>query len=223
MKRIILFIFLCSFNFIFSQKKDFEIQLNHYEVIVTKNYGINKGHPDKEVIFSNKNDSTYLLKLRTSKHNQEARFFDFKNKVVIDFKIDKINFNLEDLQNLKKPKTGDYYFHKHNKIIDNKSIEIFEFQRDTLTNKAIAHITKYENDKLKKIVHEDYLIFEKKYDFSLVKQNEYVSSIIKKHDLNLIEGESLKQLLCLNEGKISTDIIYLENKDFDFNFKFSLK
>ena len=49
-----------------------------------------------------------------------------------------------------------------------------------------------------------------------------MKSIIKKHQIKLLERESLKKLLCLKDGKINLEINYIENKDIDKNIKFSL-
>ncbi len=222
MKKFLIIISLIISCNIFCQKKDFNYKLNHLEVIVTKNYSYEKGYPERVIYFSNSSDSTYTLKLMISKNRKEAKLFDFKNKQAFLFEIDKIDFNEGDLDKLKNVKLVDYYFHNHEKIIDKKSVEKIEFGRDTIANKIIAHVTKYKNEKLTKIIHEDYLIFEKTFESRFKKHNEHVKSIIKKHQIKLLERESLKKLLCLKDGKINLEINYIENKDIDKNIKFSL-
>ena len=154
---------------------------------------------------------------------KESRLYDFKKKEVVEFSIDNVTFKMNDLANLKQPKLVDYFFHKHEKKIDNKNVEKVEFERDTILNKTLVHLIRYKNKKFKKIIHEDYFIFQKKQDSEFKRINQDVKDLITAHNVNLNKGESLTKTLCLNDGKISLDIEYLESKNIDYNFIFNRK
>lgn len=207
----------------FSQDKKLNYYFNHYEVSVTKNYGYQHGFPEKRIIFINSKDSTYLLQIRVAKDLKDARLYDFKKKEVVEFSIDNITFKMNDLANLQQPKLVDYFFHKHQKNIDNKNVEKIEFERDTILNKTVVHLIRYKNKKLKKVIHEDYFIFQKKEDSEFKRINQDVRDLITTHNVNLKKEESLTKTLCLTDGKISLDVEYLENKNIDYNFTFNRK
>ena len=222
MKKIKIFLLFLVSCTAFSQNKKFDYYFDHYEVQVIKNYGFENGFPEKKIIFSNSKDSNYILHIKTNKNSKEARLYDFNKKNVIEFSINTITFKVDDLGNLQLPKWIDFYFHNHEEKIDEENVEKMEYERDTILNKTVVHLIKFKNKKLKKIIHEDYFIFQKKQNSEFKKINEDVKKIIDKYNFNFEKGESLIKTLCLTDGKISLDIEYLENKNIDYNFTFNM-
>ena len=146
--------------------------------------------------------------------------FDFKKEELTVFKINKVNFEKNDLSNLYNPKLKDFYFHKHNKFHSRKKVDVLEMERDTISNQTIVHLTTYENKKMKNIIHEDYYIFNKM-DLDYIKLNQEVKNLISIHQVKLKKNEILTKLLCLKKGKINTDIEYLEKAKINYNLTFN--
>ncbi|WP_309608838.1 hypothetical protein [Flavobacterium sp.] len=220
-KIIALSIYLIS-NLINAQENKLNYYFDSYDVTLIKNYNYQNGYPIKKIVFSNSKDSTYLLQIIADKHYQEAKLYDSKKKQTIQFYIKDISFKIDDLGNLEKPKLTDSYFHNHKKNVSTQNFENVEFERDTILNKTIIHLTKYKNKKLNKIIHEDYFIFQKKQKPEHQIINIDIQNLIKIHNLKLNKDDILTKTLCLINGKISVDIQYLEHKAIDYNLRFTM-
>ena len=211
-----LFLFLLSSN-TFSQEMKKRYYFDYSSVCEYKK------HPNqfngKLIDFRNTKDSTYHLQIKINGTDKEAVILDYKNKLIIKFDV---NFDYENTGDLKKLSNSKLYttvnFEK--KLKYKKAIETIEYEKDSMTNKTIVHITRFANNKRKKIIGEHYYFFEKIENSSSSHKKSIKNYLIDKYDIILKEGENLTKVLCLTKGKIESESRFLEIKSEDVNFEF---
>lgn len=216
MKYLIAFSFLFLSYFSFSQEK-MSYHFDYYSISNYKNYGAKLDNVMVNVL--NEKDSTYSLLLNYS--NKEAILNDRKNRQLIKFTFD---FKFEKIQDLNKLTNSRLYtkvIYSSRKKYKNL-VRDFEYEKDTLTNKTIAHLTFYKNKKRKKIINEHYYFFG--YD---AKTFDTHSKSIKKflittYDLDVIKDLNIEKILHLEDGKISSETNFIEIKKTDFTFEFKV-
>jgi hypothetical protein len=215
---VILFLFLLSNN-TFSQQNRKSYYFNYSSVSEYKIY--QNQFNGKLIDFRNTKDSTYYLQIAINGSKKEAIIADYKNKLIIKFDV---NFEYQNSNDLKKLSNSKLYtvvnFGKNIKY--KKAVEFIEYEKDSITNKTIVHITRFANKKRKKIISELYCFFENMENVSSNHKKSIKNYLIDKHNIILKESENLTKVLCLKEGKIESESHFLEIKSEDVNFEFSI-
>lgn len=191
---------------------------NHVTKTAYKNYGTNF---DGSVIsFTNQNDSTYILQIRSNTNKSEAEIIDYKNKLRITFDANFVYKNVEDLNKLSNTKLYTAVEFSKGKRFKNFREE-FEFENDTVSNKKIVHLTQFKNKTSKKIINEHYYFFGKNKNVINTNKKALKKYLTDKYKVAFEEDENLERILHLHDGKIVTDteILHIMNIDFNFNFK----
>lgn len=203
----------------FSQEKKLSYYFDFYSVQKTKDY--RTGFKGKIITFLNTKDSTYNLNITEENNIKKAILFDTKNKRTVKFDVD---FNFEKIEDLNKLSNSklytvvEYVYPKKYK----KYVEDSEFEKDTITNKTIVHLTRYKNKKKKKIINEHYYFYGSNDNLNAYKNNSLKKYMLKKHKLKFTDNENVEKILCIEDGKIASENIYVENKNVDFNFAFPI-
>jgi hypothetical protein len=217
MKSLIDFSFLFLSFFSFSQEK-MSYYFDYYSISNYKNYGAKLDNLMVNVL--NEKDSTYTLLLNYS--SKEATLNDRKNrqliKFVFDFKFEKI----EDLNKLTNPKLYTQVQTIRGRRFK-KFVEDFEYENDSLTGKTIVHLTSYRKKKRKKIINEHYYYFGDNVNTVDSHKKSIKNYLLNKYKLKDLKNLNIEKVLHLKDGKIESQIDFVEIKKVDFNFKFEIE
>lgn len=215
--RFTLFIFIFCNTFLFSQNKEMSYYFDYLSITNNKFYS--KKFNGKIFSFKNTKDSSYVLVLRANDTLKEAILDDHKKKIIIKFDV---NFDFKTIEDLKKLNNSKLYTvveYEYPKKY-RKSVELIEYERDSLTKKTIVHLTRYKNKRKKEIINEFYYYFGN----DLKNENNIVMKkyLLKKHNFKLLENENLEKILVLKNGKIDSETTFLETKSIDYKFEFPI-
>ncbi|HLF53431.1 hypothetical protein [Flavobacterium sp.] len=218
MKSLLALMF-CLFTFgLFAQDHKMNYYFNLVTVSNIKNY--ENGARVKSIHFRNVNDSTYVLLLSLEANFKTATLFDYKNKLLIKFDA---NFNYSTVEDLNKLNNAILYnnFFYGRKTKFKKFVEDVEYERDSVTNVTIVHLTQYKNSKRKKIINEHYYFFEKNNKLNFSQKNSLKNYLSSKYKINIKEDENIGKIIHLKGAKNAseTEFVAIDTADFNFTFK----
>ena len=206
-------------NNAFSQRDKKSYYFNYSSISEYKNYPTQFN--GKLINFRNTKDSTYYLQIGINGSKKEAIITDYKNKLIIKFDVNFEYQNSDDLKKLSNSKLYTVVHFEKNKQYK-KAVEEIEYEKDSITNNTIVHITRFANNKRKKIIGEHYYFFGNIENSGSIHKKSIKNYIIDKYNIVLKENENLTKILSLKEGKIESESIFLDIKSEDINFEFPI-
>ena len=221
MKLKLVLLFALVNLFCFGQKKQMSYFFDYYSKRNINNY--ETGKKGEVLYFSNRNDSTYSLSIELTNSDNKAIIIDKKKKITVHFDVT-MGFINNDSVNLSKLKNSKLYTtvifgssRRHKKFVQD-----FEYGIDSITNKSIFHLTRFNNKKRKKIISEHYYFFEKDLNNMALIKNSVKEYIIDKFKVNIKEEDNLKRILHLKKGEIASETNFIETKNINYNFIFEI-
>ena len=206
-------------NLTFSQDLNRNYYFDFITITDTKDY--TNGFNGKNIHFINQKDSTYSLYMRLNNSYKEVTLNDKERKQSIKFDIDFEYKSVEDLNKLSNSKL--YTVVNYSKRKKHKNyVEDFEFERDSISNITIVHLTSYKNKKRKKIINEHYYFFGLNDNYDLDKPNSIKNYVLEKYNLKIADNKHLDKTIHLKNGKISRETNNIYTKLIDFNFEFKI-
>lgn len=175
----------------------------------------------KMIYFMNTKDSTYSLLIKMNDNVKGATLDDHKKKRVINFDVNFDYNKVEDLNKLNNSKLYTVIIYENQKKYKN-FVEVFEYEKDTINNQILVHLTQFKNSKKKKIINEHYYYFSNKDNIESLYKNNVKDYLLKKYNLFEIKNFNLEKIVCVIDGKINSETVYLESKKIDFNFIFKI-
>ncbi|MBC7525586.1 MAG: hypothetical protein H7239_14270 [Flavobacterium sp.] len=169
----------------------------------------------------NTKDSTYSLLIKMNDNVKGATLDDHKKKRVINFDVNFDYNKVEDLNKLNNSKLYTVIIYENQKKYKN-FVEVFEYEKDTINNQILVHLTQFKNSKKKKIINEHYYYFSNKDNIESLYKNNVKDYLLKKYNLFEIKNFNLEKIVCVIDGKINSETVYLESKKIDFNFIFKI-
>jgi len=217
--RFILFIFIfCSNTFLYSQNKEMSYYFDSCTEYNLKQYDMNLF--SKVYFFKNSKDSSYDMAIHQNKDSLFSRLFDYKKEILINFDVNFIYNNVEDLKKLQNIRL-------YNNVILNKKtkhknyVEDFEYEIDSINNQTLVHITQYKNSKRKKIINEHYYFFSNNENIKNIDKNNMKDYLINKYNLLEIKNQNLEKTICVVDGKKQSEkeILKIMKIDYTLSFK----
>ncbi|RTY86779.1 hypothetical protein [Flavobacterium sp. GT3R68] len=218
MKSLLTLLFCLLLSGVFAQ----DHKMNYYFNKVTVSNFINYEYDTKVkyIHFINEKDTTYSLVVALQENSKTATLYDFENKFLVNFNA---NFNYEKVEDLNKL---NHVILRNNvfwgrKKRSKKFVEDREYEKDSVTNQTIVHVTQYKNSKRKKIINEHYYIFEKNDKINNNGKNSIKNYLSNKYKINFSEDDNLKKIIHLKGAKNAgeTEIVTIDAADFNFTFK----
>lgn len=204
---------------VFAQDHKMNYYFNKVTVSNVKNY--ETGAMFKYIHFVNQKDTTYALGLQIEANSRTATLYDNKSKLLVKFDV---SFSYEKIEDLNKLTHAILYskVFSGRKRKFKKFAEDMEYEKDSLTNKTIVHLTQYKNNKRKKIINEHYYFFEKNDKINFNQKNSLKNYLNSKYKININEDENIGKIIHLKDGKNASETEFLEMKTVDFNFIFKI-
>ena len=214
---VLLILFLTSSN-AFSQEKKLSYYFDVVSETNSKQYNINLN--SRDIYFRNTKDSTYALSLHQNKDSVYAILYDYKESILVNFNVDFVYNNENDLKKLNNVRLyRSVTFDRGRKY--KKHFEDFEYEKDTIKNQTLVHITQYKNSKKKKIINEHYYYFTNKESISSLDKFNIKDYLIKKYNLNEIKNQNLEKFICIVDGKKQSETEFFIIKKIDYTFSFT--
>ncbi|MFT7350784.1 MAG: hypothetical protein ACI9XR_000500 [Flavobacterium sp.] len=220
--KLRLFFYFLIFNLsCFAQKKQMSYFFDYYSKRKINQY--ETGTKGEIVYFSNKQDSTYNLSISITNTKNEAVLIDKKKDIIVKFDVNLgfINNDTVDLTKLTNSKLYTIVIFGPSKKYK-KMVQDFEYEKNTITNKSIFHLTRFKNNKRNKIISEHYYFFEKDINNSALIKNSVKEYIAEKYKIKFDSDDNLKRILHLKNGELANETEFLETKNINYNFIFEI-
>ncbi|MES2543977.1 MAG: hypothetical protein V4548_03765 [Bacteroidota bacterium] len=173
------------------------------------------------IIYKNSKDSSYKLQVFTLKDSVYADLYDYKQSLLIKYSVDETFKNSRDLNKLKNIRIyKNVTYHKEKK--QKELFEDFEFERDTIKNQTLVHITKYKNSKRKKIVYENYYDFTNNKNIVYSNENSLKNHLLEKYNLLDIKNQNLETNIIVIDGKKHSETKFLKVNKIDYTYTFTI-
>ncbi len=215
---VLLILFLTSSN-AFSQEKKLSYYFDSSIAYKYKKYSTHFN--GKMIHFINTKDSTYSLLIKINDTIKKAILDDHKKKIIINFDANFDYNKIEDLNKLSNSKLYTEVIYEKQKQQKN-IVENFEYENDSINKQILVHITNFKDKKKKKIITEHYYYFSNKENIISSYKNNVKEYILKKYNLLEIKNLNLEKILCLVDGKIDSETIFLDIRPLDFKFDFPI-